>query len=95
MAGAACKVIINGGLSALMSGLERILTNPDLHGGRLSQDECREMLDRMANLDTRHYSGSFDVTAANDSLRDIMCDLQRKEVLSDDVWLIYTLHVAE
>ena len=91
MARAACKVIINSGLLAIATSLERILTEPNLNGGKIPDDVRYRLLQNLADLDATHYWGAskFSGTNTGTSLRDIMKELEALGVLSPDVWKIY------
>lgn len=86
MAGAACKIIIDNGFRALTESLERILIDPAVNGGRIPERERRDLIDELARIDTAAYNGE----AARMTLQDVMIRLEALEVLSPDVWKIYT-----
>lgn len=85
MAGPACKVIINSGLHAVSKALERILSEPLLHGGKIEDRERRTMIQQLADIDAVAYHGG----TVSVSLVDIMARLESLGVLSGDVWNIY------
>lgn len=85
MAGPACKAIINSGLAALTKALERVLTDPNLNGGKIEEAERRAMIQQMADIDrVVMHGGTVEM-----SLVDIMRRLEAIGVLSADVWEIY------
>lgn len=86
MAGAACKVIINGGIAALTHSLERILIEPELNGGKIDDKERRRMIQSLADLDQTVYAGG----TVGMCLQEMMVRLEELGVLSADVWKIYT-----
>lgn len=85
MAGAACKVLENNGVRALTVSLERILTEPNLHGGKIEDRERRAMIQQLADIDAIAYHGG----TVKISLVDIMIRLQELEILSPDIWTVY------
>ena len=90
MARAACKVIINNGFLAIATSLERILTEPNLNGGKIPDDVRYRLLQNLADLDTTHYWGVAKFAGSTGtSLRDIMKELETLGVLSPDIWKIY------
>lgn len=79
MAGIVCKAAINSLTIALMEALERILTDPDIHGDKIPESARNKMIQQMADLDLATYKG----------LSNILLTLQNDYgVVSDDVWVI-------
>ncbi len=79
MAGIVCKAAINSLIIALMEALERILTDPDIHGNKVPESARNRMIQEMADLDLATYRG----------LSKILLTLQDDYgVVSDDVWVI-------
>lgn len=90
MAGPACKVIINNGFRALSLSLERILTEPLLNGGKIPEEERYAMIQQLADLDISTYSGGGNKAC----LVDLMTRLEKFDVLTPDVWMIYAKAAA-
>ena len=86
MAGAACKVVIDQGLAALISAIERILLDPDVHGGRIPEQDRLDLIQRLADCDLAIYSGG-PVPAGG--VAGILMDLEKWGVVTPEVWEIY------
>lgn len=86
MAGGACKLLINGGIGALTKGLEIILTNPAINMGKIPDRERKEMIQRLADCDIAAYTGG---EMPKGGVSGIALELQRYDLLSDDIWEIY------
>ena len=79
MAGIVCKAAINSLIIALTQALERILTDPNIHGDKIPESARRAMIQEMANIDLETYKG----------LSSILVKLQTDYgVISNDVWEI-------
>lgn len=87
MGGPACKVVINGGIGALSQSLERILTDPNLNGGKIPEEMRLRLIQDFADLDNCTYDGKGRGSAC--SLIGIMEELESVGVLTSDVWRVY------
>lgn len=87
MAGAACKVVINHGLAAATVAVERILIDPNVHGGRVPEKERGELIQRLADCDLALYSGG---KMPAGGVAGIMVELEEKwGVLSPEIWEVF------
>lgn len=92
MAGAACKVIINQMTQALSSALETILTDPNINGGLIPEEDRLNMIQALANNDLVSFAGPDSVTVnrgdEDASLLRIVLRLESYGLISPDVWVI-------
>lgn len=86
MAGAACKVIINGGVKALTDSIERILIDPNVHQNRMSDAVREKLIQQLADNDLAAYRGSCAVTGG---LVEILLELERLRLVTEEVWEVY------
>jgi hypothetical protein len=87
MAKAACKVIINGTLAALVRSIETVLTVPSIHQDRIPQEERIALIQRLADVDLASYTGDRALLPAG-GVAAILVDLERYGLVSDEVWII-------
>lgn len=87
MAGPVCKVIINQQAKALSASLEAILTNPDLHQGKIPDDECLSLIQDLADLDIAAWKGDTTRVCAG-GLLGLVKRLEGYGLISPDVWEI-------
>lgn len=83
---AACKVVINGGLRAFSEALERILTDPDINGGKIPDGIRYDLIDRQARCDIALMHGG---EMPEGGLVGIARELEKCDVLSPDIWSVY------
>lgn len=86
MAGAACKVVINNGVKALMGAIERILLSKEIHADRLLESVRLDLIQRLADVDIATYTGK---EAPVGGLTGILVELERYGLVTDEVWQIY------
>jgi hypothetical protein len=86
MAGAACKVVINNGVKALMESIERILLDVQIHANRLTDDERLDLIQRLADVDISTYTGK---ESPMGGLTGILIELEGHGLVTDEVWQIY------
>lgn len=88
MAGAACKIIIDSMIRALNEGIERVLLSPLVRDVMMPADQCDTLLQRMANIDVRTFTGCEVPTYnLNDGYREILKTMQAYGVITDEVWI--------
>lgn len=85
MAKAACKVIINGTMQALVTGIEKILTTPAIHQDLIPTDERNALIQRLADVDLAAYSGDGGLLPAGGAAG-ILVDLEGYGLISPEVW---------
>lgn len=89
MAAAACKIIINNGLQALMQGLEKILLDPDIYGSfDLPELDRLELVQRLADCDLAVYTGNASLLPEK-GLSGVLADLQAHGLVTDEVWTVF------
>lgn len=102
MAGAACKIIIDNMREGIARGLEQVLTSPLVRGVMVDEQTCNEMLQTLANIDLRSYTGveygGEPMTSDGDcsmiyerrgyGYMDIIAELERLRVFTDEVWVM-------
>lgn len=86
MAGAACKVVINNGLRAMIDSAERILIDPDVHQGRIPEKERCGLIQRLADVDLATYSGKG---MPEGGAAGILVALERWGVVTAEVWEVF------
>lgn len=84
MARAACKIIINGQLLALIKSLETVLTSPLVRDEMMPATECDTLIQKLADLDIHTYTGQGSPAA----LCDIVGELVTAGVLTNEVYEI-------
>lgn len=85
MAGAACKVVINQIIRAIVAAVERILLDPDVHTGRLTDAERALYIQRLADLDLATYTGA---PMPRGGVAGILVELEKHGIVTDEVWQI-------
>lgn len=88
MAREACKIIINNGVQALISSIERILIDKDVYTGRLPEDVRLSLIQRLADLDLAVYEGNTALMGEG-GLTGILIELEKHGLVTDEVWSIY------
>lgn len=85
MAGAACKVIINMSLRALIQAVETILLNPQINQGKIPENDRLMLVQRLADIDLATYTGDF---MPSGGVRGIVMEMQKHGLVTDEVWMI-------
>lgn len=88
MAGAACKIIINNGVSGLSLSLERVLTSPLVRGVMISEEQCGKYIQRLADIDLAAYDPD-NHKMPNGGLVGLMEDLTADGVFTDEIWEVF------
>lgn len=84
---AACKIIINEMLEAMLRALQEILTSPLVRDHMLPCDQCDTLLDELATIELRMVNPSH-VTDKARTLNHIVADLVNAGVVTERVWEI-------
>lgn len=87
MARAACKVIINGTLAALVESIETVLTSPWIHQDKIPTEERIALIQRLADVDLASYTGDR-ALLPDGGVAGILVDLQNYGLVSEEVWVI-------
>jgi len=87
MAGAACKVIINNGTRALSESLETILTDPNIHQGKIPDADRRTLIQALADIDIAALHGDGGKLCAG-GLVGLVRKLETYGLISPDVWAL-------
>lgn len=85
MAGAACKVIINMLLRALIQSVETILLNANINQGKIPEPTRLALVQRLADIDLATYTGDF---MPSGGVRGIVREMQKYDLVTDEVWSI-------
>lgn len=85
MAGAACKVIINMFMRALISAVEMILLNPNINQGKIPEADRLMLIQRLADIDIAAYTGDF---MPSGGVRGIVRQMQKYDLVTDEVWVL-------
>lgn len=85
MAGAACKVIINMLLRALIQAVESILLNANINQGKIPEPIRLSLVQRLADIDLATYTGDF---MPSGGVRGIVREMEKYGLVTDEVWQI-------
>lgn len=85
MAGAACKVIINMMLRALIQAVETILLDASINQGKIPETVRLTLIQRLADIDLATYTGDF---MPSGGVRGIVREMQKYDLVTAEVWAI-------
>lgn len=88
MAGAACKVVINNGVRALIDGVERILLDSDIHQDKIPHRDRMVLVQRLADIDIAAFTGDASLLPAGGVIG-IVNELQEYGLITDEVWRVF------
>jgi len=88
MAGAACKVIINNGVRALIESTERILTDPTIHQDKIPYEDRMALIQKLADIDIVAMTGNVSIMPVG-GVVSIVEELQNYGLVTDEVWEVF------
>lgn len=86
MARAACKIIINGGVGGLIRAIEKVLTDPSIHAGKIPELDRYDLIQRLADVDLAAYGGG---EVSEGGVSGILLSLEKYGLVTDEVWQIF------
>jgi hypothetical protein len=88
MAGAACKVVINNGVRALIQSVEIVLIDRDVHQDRIPFEERMVFIQRLADIDIASLTGDVELMPTGGVLG-ILIDLEKYNIVTKEVWKVF------
>jgi hypothetical protein len=89
MAGAACKVVINNGVRALIESIERVLIDRDVHQDRIPFTDRMVLIQKLADVDISSLTGDVKLMPTGGVLG-ILVELEKYGLVTDEVWKVFT-----